>query len=87
LNTALSLGMNTLKEKDPHTKKGTIAANIISQQQATFTLGPAATSPLELTGAYAAVANDGRSVRRPRSSRSRIRTARTWTSSAHRARL
>jgi membrane peptidoglycan carboxypeptidase len=59
VNTALSLGMNTLKEKDPHTKKGTVAANIISQQQATFTLGPAATSPLELTGAYAAVANDG----------------------------
>ena len=30
-----------------------------SENQATFTLGPAATSPLQLTSAYATVANDG----------------------------
>jgi len=59
VNTALDLGMNTLKQPDPNAKKGTLADNIISQQQATFTLGPAPTSPLELTGAYAALANDG----------------------------
>jgi membrane peptidoglycan carboxypeptidase len=51
--------MNALKAKDPNAKKGTLAQNIIDQKQATFTLGPASTSPLELTGAYAAVANDG----------------------------
>jgi membrane peptidoglycan carboxypeptidase len=59
VDAALDLGMNSLNAKDPQAKKGTIAQNIISQYQATFTLGPTATSPLELTGAYAAVANDG----------------------------
>jgi membrane peptidoglycan carboxypeptidase len=57
VNTALKLGMNSLKQKE--TAKGTVAQNVISQRQATFTLGPKATSPLELAGAYAAVANDG----------------------------
>jgi membrane peptidoglycan carboxypeptidase len=57
VNTALKLGMNSLKQKE--TAKGTIAQNVISQRQATFTLGPKPTSPLELAGAYAAVANDG----------------------------
>ncbi len=57
VNTALKLGMNSLKQKE--TAKGTIAQDVINQHQATFTLGPKATSPLELAGAYAAVANDG----------------------------
>jgi membrane peptidoglycan carboxypeptidase len=59
VDTALDLGMNELKQPDPNAKKGTLADSIIKQQQATFTLGPAPTSPLQLTGAYAAVANDG----------------------------
>jgi len=59
VDTALDLGMNALKQPDPNAKKGTLADNIIKQQQATFTLGPAPTSPLQLTGAYAALANDG----------------------------
>jgi membrane peptidoglycan carboxypeptidase len=59
VNTALDLGMNALKQPDPNARKGTLAENIINQQQATFTLGPAPTSPLQLTGAYAALANDG----------------------------
>jgi membrane peptidoglycan carboxypeptidase len=59
VNTALDLGMNALKQPDPNARKGTLADSIINQQQATFTLGPAPTSPLQLTGAYAALANDG----------------------------
>jgi membrane peptidoglycan carboxypeptidase len=59
VNTALDLGMNALRQPDPNARKGTLAQSIISQQQATFTLGPAPTSPLQLTGAYAALANNG----------------------------
>jgi membrane peptidoglycan carboxypeptidase len=59
VDTALDLGMNALKQPDPNARKGTLADSIIKQQQATFTLGPAPTSPLQLTGAYAALANDG----------------------------
>jgi membrane peptidoglycan carboxypeptidase len=63
VSTALGLGMNQLKN---HVYDGngrdtgrTIAQNIVSGRQATFTLGQDPTSVLELTGAFAALANDG----------------------------
>jgi membrane peptidoglycan carboxypeptidase len=57
---ALNLGMNALNDQDPASrKKLKLAQSVTTQHQWTFTLGPAATSPLQLTGAYAAVANDG----------------------------
>jgi membrane peptidoglycan carboxypeptidase len=60
VNMALSLGMNALNDQDPASRKKTkLAQSVTTQHQATFTLGPAATSPLQLTGAYATVANDG----------------------------
>ena len=60
VDTALGLGLNALKDQDPGTrKKITVAQSVKDQHQATFVLGYAATSPLELTGAYATVANDG----------------------------
>ncbi len=48
---ALNMGMNSLK---PYAEK------IINGQQYSFTLGPQATSPLELASAYATIANDGK---------------------------
>jgi membrane peptidoglycan carboxypeptidase len=61
VDTALHLGMTSLKEQDPGNtkKKITIAQSVVDQRQPTFTYGYAPTSPLQLTGAYAAVANDG----------------------------
>lgn len=59
VNMATSLGLNALKEKDAQDPKHSYAQNVINQHQATYTLGFKPTSPLELTGAYAAVANDG----------------------------
>ncbi len=62
VNTATSLGLNGLNQVDPGstgTGTKTYAANIESQRQWTLTLGEVPTSPLELTGAYAAAANDG----------------------------
>ncbi len=57
VQTALDLGMNSLNDVVSGTQ--TKAQIIEAQRQATFTLGQTETSPLELTGAYAAVANDG----------------------------
>lgn len=59
VNTAVDLGMTSLTAKDPNARKGTIAQNIVDESQATFTLGFAPTSPLQLTSAYATLANDG----------------------------
>lgn len=61
VDTALHLGMTSLKEQDPAStkKKISIAQSVVDQRQPTFTYGYAPTSPLELTGAYATVANDG----------------------------
>jgi len=62
VNTATSLGLNGLNQVDPGpngTGTKTFAANIESQRQWSLTLGEIPTSPLELTGAYAAAANDG----------------------------
>jgi membrane peptidoglycan carboxypeptidase len=56
------LGINGLTQIDPGptgTGTKTYAANIEAQRQWSLTLGEIPTSPLELTGAYAASANDG----------------------------
>jgi membrane peptidoglycan carboxypeptidase len=59
VNTALDLGMGALNQRDTSATKGSIAQNVVKYTQPTFTLGFAPTSPLQLTGAYATVANDG----------------------------
>lgn len=63
VNTATGLGMNYLNgpQLDPDGKPTgrTIAQSIIAGRQPTFTLGQDSTSVLELTGAFAALANDG----------------------------
>ena len=63
VNTATGLGMNYLNnpQLDSSGKPTgkTIAQAIIANRQPTFTLGQDSTSVLELTGAFAALANDG----------------------------
>ncbi len=55
---ALNLGMTSLNETEGSSPKTVAQANI-DQSRATFTLGQAGTSPLELAGAYSALAHDG----------------------------
>ena len=55
---ALNLGMTSLNETEGSSPK-TVAQENIDQSRATFTLGQAGTSPLELAGAYSALAHDG----------------------------
>jgi membrane peptidoglycan carboxypeptidase len=63
VNTATGLGMNYLNgpqlDSDGKPTGRTIAQSIIGGRQPTFTLGQDSTSVLELTGAFAALANDG----------------------------
>jgi membrane peptidoglycan carboxypeptidase len=63
VNTATGLGMNYLNgaqlDADGKPTGRTIAQSIIASRQPTFTLGQDSTSVLELTGAFAALANDG----------------------------
>jgi membrane peptidoglycan carboxypeptidase len=62
VNTATGLGLNGLNQVDPGpngTGKTTYAKEIETSRQWSLTLGEYPTSPLELTGAYAAAANDG----------------------------
>jgi len=60
VNTALGLGMNRLRlNSDGSDKSPSIAQDVVSGHQATFTLGEEPTSTLELTSAFAALANDG----------------------------
>jgi len=63
VNTATGLGMNFLNnpqlDSDGKPTGRTIAQSIIAGRQPTFTLGQDSTSVLELTGAFAALANDG----------------------------
>ena len=59
VNMALDVGMGALNQRDTSATKGSIAQNVVRYTQPTFTLGFAPTSPLQLTGAYATVANDG----------------------------
>jgi membrane peptidoglycan carboxypeptidase len=56
------LGMHSLQTHDPQdSPKNTIAQNIVNNQRAQqLVLGSVDTSPLELAGAYAAVANEGK---------------------------
>jgi membrane peptidoglycan carboxypeptidase len=57
VQTALGLGMNALNA--PTAGGSTYAKDVVAQHQAGFTLGFASTSALELSDAYAAMANDG----------------------------
>ncbi len=63
VNTATGLGMNYLNnpqlDSDGKPTGRTIAQSIIAGHQPTFTLGQDSTSVLELTGAFATLANDG----------------------------
>ena len=60
VSMALSLGMNSLNNRNSAGANAQTAAQLIVQQQrATFTLGQDNTDPLEVAGAYAAVANNG----------------------------
>jgi membrane peptidoglycan carboxypeptidase len=59
VNMALSLGMTGLNDPESAGSTTTIAQAVISQHQTGFTLGFAPTSPLQLSAAYGAVANDG----------------------------
>jgi membrane peptidoglycan carboxypeptidase len=64
VNTATSLGMNYLKNSPQYDTSGnktgrTVAQAAIAEQRATFTLGQESTPVLELTGAFATLANDG----------------------------
>jgi membrane peptidoglycan carboxypeptidase len=61
LDTMKSLGMKNMDQKDPDdsTGKRTYAQTIVQSGTPIVTLGEYPTSPLELTGAYAAAANDG----------------------------
>jgi membrane peptidoglycan carboxypeptidase len=56
VQTALGLGMDALNHRSGGSS---IAQEVIDQHQAGFTLGFAPTSALELSAAYAAMANDG----------------------------
>jgi membrane peptidoglycan carboxypeptidase len=63
VKVAQSMGMNvTLGSKiDPSKKDSpTVAQDYIDGKKASFTLGPNATSPLELAAAYGTLANDGK---------------------------
>jgi membrane peptidoglycan carboxypeptidase len=57
---ALRLGMNTLKSKKAPGEDKNLADATKSEKRYVFTLGPDGTSPLELAGAYAAMANHGK---------------------------
>ena len=59
VNTALSLGMTGLNAPESTGSSTSIAQATIEQHQTGFTLGFAPTAPLQLTGAYGTVANDG----------------------------
>jgi membrane peptidoglycan carboxypeptidase len=59
VHTALNLGMNRLTQPLNGSALGPIAGEVIRSEEPTFTLGEEPTSPLELTGAFAAAANDG----------------------------
>ncbi|HTZ44015.1 MAG TPA: transglycosylase domain-containing protein, partial [Jatrophihabitans sp.] len=52
VNTALSLGMNRLKSPLTGSGSSSIAQDVVSGHQATFTLGQSPTSALELSGAF-----------------------------------
>jgi membrane peptidoglycan carboxypeptidase len=57
---ALRLGMNTLKTKKANGEDRSLADATKAEKRYSFTLGPDGTSPLELAGAYGAIANHGK---------------------------
>jgi membrane peptidoglycan carboxypeptidase len=61
VNMALSLGMDSLNDKNSAGADAQTAAQlIVAEQRPTFTLGQDPTDPLEVAAAYAAVANNGK---------------------------
>jgi membrane peptidoglycan carboxypeptidase len=59
VQTARGLGMTTLDLPQSAGSSTSIAQAVIGQHQTGFTLGFSPTAPLQLSGAYAAAANDG----------------------------
>ena len=59
VGTAQSLGITTLNQQVGNDPSQTLARRIITQRQFGFTIGTYATSPVQLAGAYATIANDG----------------------------
>jgi membrane peptidoglycan carboxypeptidase len=59
VNTAVRLGMHRLTQPRNNSAKESIAREVTTSQEPTFTLGQEPTSSLELTGAFSAAANDG----------------------------
>jgi membrane peptidoglycan carboxypeptidase len=60
VKAAVSLGLDHLNDPDPESgNKRSIKQRIIDGKQASFTLGPISTSPLEMASAYGTLANRG----------------------------
>jgi membrane peptidoglycan carboxypeptidase len=60
VKAAVALGMDHLNDPDPAAGgKRSIKQSIIDGRQASFTLGPTSTSPLEIASAYGTLANRG----------------------------
>jgi membrane peptidoglycan carboxypeptidase len=59
VDTAVRLGMHRLQQPLNSSAAASIAKEVVRSEEPTFTLGQEPTSPLELTGAFAAAANDG----------------------------
>jgi len=59
VDTATRLGMHRLEQPRNASARASIAHEVVASQEPTFTLGQEPTSALELTGAFAAAANDG----------------------------
>jgi membrane peptidoglycan carboxypeptidase len=59
VDTAVRLGMNRLQQPLDDSAAGSIAHEVATSGEPTFTLGQEPTSPLELTGAFSAAVNDG----------------------------
>jgi len=59
VDTAVRLGMHRLEKPRNSTAKASIAKEVVHSEEPTFTLGQEPTSPLELTSAFSAAANDG----------------------------
>jgi membrane peptidoglycan carboxypeptidase len=64
VKAAVSLGLDHLNDPDPNASRDagkpvTYKQSIVDGRQASFTLGPTPTSPLELASAYGTVANRG----------------------------
>lgn len=59
VNTALDLGVTSLNQPDSSGNGLSVGQTVVAGTYYTYTLGQTATSALELTSAYGAIANDG----------------------------